>query len=75
MRSYQEAHNNYFEDIENQIEKFSETYQINLSKRVKSLDLEEILIEEFGYTINLDELQKHKNLDELRNIYICKHCF
>jgi predicted transcriptional regulator/DNA-binding XRE family transcriptional regulator len=70
LRSYQEAHNNYFEDIENEVEKFAKSYHINLSKRITSNDLEEILVEEFGYTINNEELEKHENLDELRNIYI-----
>ncbi|KOY52318.1 helix-turn-helix domain-containing protein [Polaribacter dokdonensis] len=70
LRSYQEAHNNYFEDIENDVEKFAKSYHINLSKRIKSEDLEEILIEEFNYKINTNELTKHKHLEGLRNIYI-----
>jgi len=70
LRSYQEAHNNYFEEIETDVEKFAKAYHINLSKKITSNDLEEILIEEFGYTIDNEELEKHKNLDELRNIYI-----
>ncbi|MFY9244121.1 MAG: helix-turn-helix domain-containing protein [Polaribacter sp.] len=70
LRSYQEAHNNYFEEIENDVEKFAKAYHIDLSKRITSIDLEEILIEEFGYKINMDEIEKHKNLDELRNIFI-----
>lgn len=73
LRSYQEAHNNYFEDIEQNVEKFAEAYQIDLSKKVSSSDLEEILIEEFGYTINNEELSKHQKLVELRNIYIPKN--
>ena len=72
LRSYQEAHNNYFEDIENDVEKFAKLYHINLSKRINSKDLEEILIEEFGYKIDDKELSKHDNLGVLRNIYIPK---
>lgn len=72
LRSYQEAHNNYFEDIETAVEKFAKSYHINLSKRIKSVDLEEILIEEFGYTIDDNELSKYDNLSVLRNIYIPK---
>ncbi len=73
LRSYQEAHNNYFENIEIDVERFAELYQINLEKRIKSEDLEEILIEEFGYSINNNELSKHENLDELRSIFIPKN--
>jgi predicted transcriptional regulator/DNA-binding XRE family transcriptional regulator len=70
LRSYQEAHNNYFEDIENDVERFAKAYHINLSNRIAAIDLEEILIEEFGYKINTEELEKHENLEELRSIYI-----
>ncbi|QNM86851.1 helix-turn-helix domain-containing protein [Polaribacter pectinis] len=73
LRSYQEAHSNYFDDIENDVEKFAESYHLDLSKKIDSNDLEEILIEEFGYTINSDELSKHDNLGELRNIFIAKN--
>jgi hypothetical protein len=72
LRSYQEAHSNYFEEIENDVEKFAKSYHLDLTKRVLSKDLEEILIEEFGYTIDDKELSKHNNLGELRNIFIAK---
>jgi hypothetical protein len=70
VRSYQEAHSNYFEEIEEHVEKFAKLYHIDLSKRIIASDLEDILIEEFGYKIDNKELSKHKNLDELRNIFV-----
>ncbi|CAL2101668.1 Helix-turn-helix domain-containing protein [Tenacibaculum sp. 190130A14a] len=70
LRSYQEAHNNYFENIEEDVINFAKAYHINLEKPITSKDLEEILIEEYGYTIDFEELQNHQNLSELRNIYI-----
>ena len=72
LRSYQEAHSNYFEEIENDVERFAKSYHLDLSKRIKSSDLKDILIEEYGYTIDDKELSKHNNLDELRNIFIPK---
>ena len=72
LRSYQEAHSNYFEEIENDVERFAKSYHLDISKRVLSKDLEEILIEEFGYTIDDQESSKHANLGELRNIFILK---
>ncbi len=72
LRSYQEAHNNYFDDIEESVEKFAKSYQIDLSKRITSTDLEEVLVEEFNYIIDTKELAKHKNLTDLRNVYIPK---
>jgi predicted transcriptional regulator/DNA-binding XRE family transcriptional regulator len=72
LRSYQEAHSNYFEELENDVEKFAKSYHLDLEKRILSKDLKEILIEEFGYTIDDKELSKHNNLGELRNIFIAK---
>ncbi len=73
LRSYQEAHNNYFEDIENNVVAFAKAYHINLNKPINSKDLEDILISEYGYTINNKELSKHQKLLELRTIYIPKN--
>ncbi|TYP98117.1 hypothetical protein C7447_103287 [Tenacibaculum adriaticum] len=72
LRSYQEAHNNYFEDIEEDVEKFANAYHLDLNKKITSTDLEEILVEEFNYKIDTEELAKHNNLNELRNIFIPK---
>ena len=72
VRSYQEANNNYFDDLEQQVLKFAKAYQIDLSKPISSKELEEILVEEFGYTINNMELETHKELDNLRSVFIPK---
>lgn len=72
MRSYQEANNNYFDDLEKKVIGFSEAYQIDLSKPIKSKELAEILIEEYGYTINNKDLEKQKELYTLRSVFIPK---
>lgn len=72
LRSYQEAHNNYFEDIELSVEKFAKAYQINLEEKIKSSDLEEILVEEFNYKIIKNGLSSYTNLTELRCVFIPK---
>lgn len=73
LRSYQEAQNNYFEDIESLVEKFSNAYHIDLTKKVQTQELEDILLEEYKYNINTKELSLHKNLQELRSIFIPKN--
>lgn len=70
LRSYQEAHSNYFEEIEQEVIAFAKAYHIDLNTPIYAKDLEEILIEEYGYTIDKTELSKHQKLSELRNIYI-----
>lgn len=70
LRSYQEANNNYFDEIEAQVELFAKSYSINLNEKLKVADLEEILVEEYGYTINNEELNQHKELVNLRCVFV-----
>ena len=72
VRSFQEANNNFFPDLENAAVDFSEAYQIDLSQSVSSKELEEILIEEYGYAINNVDLREHNELDNLRSIFVPK---
>ena len=72
VRSFQEANHNYFDDIEQSVIKFAKAYQIDLKKEISSKDLEEILIEEYNYIINNNELDKHQTLDNLRSIFVPK---
>lgn len=72
VRSYQEANNNYFADLEQQVIAFAKAYQIDLNKPLTSIELEDILIEEYGYTINQTELKKHDELEGLRSVFISK---
>ncbi|MDP6921931.1 MAG: helix-turn-helix domain-containing protein [Lutibacter sp.] len=72
LRSYQEAHNNYFEDIELKAVAFAKAYQINLEERVCATDLEEILKEEFDYTILNNKLSNYDGLEEIRSVFIPK---
>ncbi|WP_046745759.1 helix-turn-helix domain-containing protein [Kordia zhangzhouensis] len=72
VRSFQEANNNYFDDLEQKVVAFAKTYQVDLTKRISSQELEDILVEEFGYTINNEELTKHHELGNLRSIFVPK---
>lgn len=72
VRSFQEANNNYFDDLEQQVLKFSKAYQVDLTKPITSKDIEEILIEEYGYTINDNELSQYEALENLRSVFVPK---
>lgn len=72
VRSFQEANHNYFEDLEDAVLKFAKMYEVDLNRPISPDVLEEILVEEFGYTINNDELETHADLEDLRSIYIPK---
>jgi len=72
VRSFQEANNNYFDDLEQQVLKFAKAYQVDLTASIQYNYLEEILVEEYGYTIKSDELGKYEDLESLRSIFIPK---
>lgn len=72
VRSFQEANNNYFDDLEKQALSFSKAYQVDFAKSPQSIDLEEILIEEYGYSILEKELSKHEALGNLRSVFVPK---
>lgn len=72
VRSYQEANYNYFEDLEQAVLRFSKRYQIDLSKKIKASDLEDILVEEYGYTINNSEISSYDELESLRSVFVPK---
>ncbi len=72
LRSFQEANNNYFDDLEQSVLKFVKAYQLDLSQTVSSKDLEEILIEEYGYSIIENELSKYEALGNLRSVFVPK---
>ena len=72
VRSFQEANNNFFPDLEKAVVNFADAYQVNLKASVSSKELEEILIEEYGYIINNEDLRKHQELDNLRSIFVPK---
>ena len=72
VRSFQEANNNYFEEIEQSVLKFAKAYHIDITKPILSQELEDILVEEFGYTINSKELNKHQAINNLRSVFVPK---
>jgi hypothetical protein len=72
VRSYQEANANFFDDIEEKVLKFAMRNGIDLNKKIDTKELEDILTEEYGYHINNDELENHKELDNLRSVFIPK---
>jgi len=72
VRSFQEANNNYFEDLEQSVLKFAKAYHIDLNETITSQDLEEVLVEEYGYTIEVNELSKYEALGNLRSMFVPK---
>lgn len=72
LRSYQEAHNNFFKDLEDSAVRFANSYQLDLEGEITSVELEEILKEEFGYTIHNEGISKEEELSSLRSVFVPK---
>lgn len=72
LRSYQEAHNNYFDDIEEKVLSFCKAFHINIDSQITLEELRAILIEEYGYTVKEIAFSEQEELGDLRSIFVPK---
>lgn len=70
LRSYQEAKNNFFKDLEENAVRFATSYQLDLSGAITADELEEILKEEYGYRISKGGIPNQEELENLRSIFV-----
>ena len=70
LRSYQDLHNNYFEDLEETVRSFKQKYQLTRQPPFKTQQLENLLREEFGIEISRDVLPSNQALQSIRSIYV-----
>ncbi len=70
LRSYQEMHDNYFEEIEHAVEAFSKQHQLDPAKPITPESVKEILAKEYNYQIEEDGLSQQPELKGLRSILI-----
>ncbi len=75
LRSYQEANDNYFPEIEKAVKDFLKAYRISEAEEISEKWMMEILVEEFGYSIKYEDFSKlnvQGDLTLLRSIFIPK---
>jgi predicted transcriptional regulator/DNA-binding XRE family transcriptional regulator len=72
LRSYQEAHNNYFEDLEQKVLLFCNAFHVRLDSKISLEDLAAILTEEYGYKIKEIAFSEEEELGDLRSIFVPK---
>jgi transcriptional regulator with XRE-family HTH domain len=70
LRSYQEMHENYFEDLEAAVDAFTFRYQIDVTKGINVQVLVSILENEYNYHIEDDGLSIQPELQELRSVLL-----
>ncbi|MEM7101592.1 MAG: XRE family transcriptional regulator [Bacteroidota bacterium] len=69
LRSYQELHQNYFEEIENAVDKFVEEHKL-LEKNTTVFTLSNVLKQAFGYKIDRESLATYPKLKSLRSVFV-----
>lgn len=70
LRSYQEMHENYFEEIEQQVEKFISDFQLDWKNPISLEALQSLLETHFQYSIDFKTLEQYPNLTEMRSVTI-----
>ncbi|RMG73356.1 MAG: helix-turn-helix domain-containing protein [Bacteroidetes bacterium] len=68
LRSYQEMHDNYFEDLEAEVETFVEE-QSSQGANLRPAVLMTVLHKTYGYTINREALQEQPELRRFRSVF------
>lgn len=69
LRSYQESHQNYFSELEKAVKTFIKRYQIGEDHKLNSAELEEVITDEFGYTIDYETLDAGDHLGQIRSVF------
>jgi len=70
LRSYQELHDNYFEDIELEVESFMDQHGLDPDMVPTAAQLEKVLHDVFNITVAPEEFPDHPELASLRSVFI-----
>lgn len=70
LRSYQEIHENYFEDLEAAASDFASRYQLNRELPLSLASLQEIIEQTFGYQLDHSQLAGQPALSSYRSVFI-----
>ena len=70
LRSYQEMHDNYFEEIETAVEEFRQICQLTPNASPDIDKMYDILKNKYGYTIDEETLPTHTELKSLRSVLL-----
>jgi XRE family transcriptional regulator, fatty acid utilization regulator len=70
LRSFQEMHENYFEEIEIAVDKFAAAHQIDVTKAIESEQLLHILQTVYNFQVEDDGLSSQPELQEFRSVLL-----
>ena len=70
LRSYQQMHSNYFEELEEAAKAFRGRQGWTDGQPPSHETLRDLLVTEYGYDVNLEALADHPELSEFRSVYV-----
>lgn len=70
LRAYQELHMNYFGELEEAADAFIQVHQLPTQGDVEPSQIEQLLLQEYGYTLQSEHLLDLPPLTGLRSVYI-----
>ncbi|MCG3210547.1 MAG: hypothetical protein FOGNACKC_04178 [Anaerolineae bacterium] len=70
LRSYQEIHENYFQELEDAAVQFGRRYQLNADTPPDESRLEAIIRQDFGYQLDASRLVSNQALAHYRSVFI-----
>jgi len=72
LRSYLELSNNYFDELEKAVDRFSSEFQISSKRPLAGEQLRSILEEKYDYIVHENGLDRYPELQHLRSLFIPK---
>ncbi|WP_165768217.1 helix-turn-helix domain-containing protein [Hymenobacter amundsenii] len=69
LRSFQEMHDNYFEELEQDVRTFSVEHGLAAPAPLDRRRLEQVLTEKYGYTLDRTGLSDYAHLGRLRSVF------
>lgn len=70
LRSYQEIHENYFQELEDAAGNFARQHRLNGELPLQLAELQRIIRDEFSYELDGDRLTAHETLASYRSVFI-----
>jgi len=70
LRSYLELHNNYFPELEREVDAFISSYQVPGDRPLSPELLRKLLEQYFGYQVEEEGLEQFPELSNLRSLYL-----
>jgi len=70
LRSFQELYDNHFPEIEEKATEFARKNELDINKDLRDSVLENILTENFRYSIRSEDFEQYGTLGDLRSLFI-----